>query len=208
MPTLRVFAVAAATSVALSSCTGPKPLIIPGDTSDSVNGWTCLKSQPGNPTVSIPVHGVKSVGDSTVTITDIELVGANKARFMGAEIAPWSSDDADVVPNTAVGGPYPPDPTDPKLAWENGQPATEAALAPGTTWTLSVGIKPEGPVSTFKWIEVKYVDADGDRYESHTAEAFMVRADCFDDHEWPESYDWRAAHATSHAPNPRRGNRS
>lgn len=189
MSTVRAAAVITATALALSSCAGPKPLVIPGDASDSVTGRTCLKAQPGNPAISIPIHGLKSIGESAVTITDVELVDAKQMALVGAEIAQWPSDEANKVPNTVVGGPFPPDERDPELVWRNGLTATDAVLDPGTTWTLSVGVKPEGPVSVLKWITVKYVDADGNDYVSNTAEAFMVRADCFVDHDWPAGYD-------------------
>lgn len=162
--------------------------MIPGDSSESISGRTCLKAQPGNPAVSIPIHGLKSVDESSVTITDIELVDAKQMTLVGAEIAQWPPDDRDNVPNTVVGGTYPPDPRDQESAWKNGRPAIDAVLEPGTTWTLSVGVKPHGAVSTLKWIKLEYADDDGNRYQSHTAEAFMIRTNCFDDHQWPESY--------------------
>lgn len=84
--------------------------------------------------------------------------------------------------------PYPPSKKDPKLLWGNGLKLSGTVLEPGTVWTLSVGIKPEGPLGLLKRIKVKYVNRSGDAYESQTAEAFMIRGDCFDGHEWPADY--------------------
>lgn len=106
---LYISSLAGVLSIAMTACasSSTKPLKIPGDEAESPNGWTCLKSQKGNPAISLPIHGIKVVGKETLEITDIELVQSKHVKLVGAEIAKWPAGNPNRVPTTVVGGPLP-----------------------------------------------------------------------------------------------------